>query len=144
VTDSLRQVLVPLPDNGFDVTEVAVPWKLLTEAGYSVVFATETGRVPAADPLLVWADLNTNEYGGLILPGGHAPGMRQYLGGVQLIVVLQHIGEAEADEHAGGHRWDCDDARHDRAVRNAEVLDAVHAQVGVDDGAIVFAHPARA
>jgi putative intracellular protease/amidase len=29
---------------------------------------------------LAWADLRPDEYDGLILPGGHAPGMRQYLG----------------------------------------------------------------
>lgn len=105
------QVLIPLPDNGFDVTEVAVPWRLLTEAGYTVVFATENGTVAAGDPLLLsgvpfgvlgakpeakkyynqminstafqhpltWANIIPNEFNGLILPGGHAPGMRQYL-----------------------------------------------------------------
>jgi putative intracellular protease/amidase len=40
-------VLVPLPDRDFDVTEVAVPWKLLAEAGREVVFATEEGATPA-------------------------------------------------------------------------------------------------
>ncbi len=29
---------------------------------------------------LAWADVKPDEFGGLILPGGHAPGMRQYLG----------------------------------------------------------------
>ncbi len=46
-------VLMPLPDRDFDVTEVAVPWKLLTEAGYRVIFATEDGATPSADPLLI-------------------------------------------------------------------------------------------
>lgn len=31
-----RSVLLPLPDRDFDVTEVAVPWKLLTERGVSL------------------------------------------------------------------------------------------------------------
>ena len=35
------RVLMPLPDNDFDVTEVAVPWRLFTRAGHEVVFATE-------------------------------------------------------------------------------------------------------
>ena len=35
-----RKVLIPLPDKDFDVTEVAVPWKLLRDAGFQVVFAT--------------------------------------------------------------------------------------------------------
>src|SRR5947208_2178082 len=39
--------------------------ELLGEAAY---------RHPTA-----WADLRPEEYDGLILPGGHAPGMRQYL-----------------------------------------------------------------
>jgi putative intracellular protease/amidase len=107
-----RQVLLPLPDRDFDVTEVAVPWKLLTEAGFEVVFATEEGATPACDPLLLtgvifgqlgaapepigfyreleaapgfraprrWRDVDPAAYAGLFLAGGHAPGMRQYLG----------------------------------------------------------------
>ncbi|HUJ28779.1 MAG TPA: type 1 glutamine amidotransferase domain-containing protein [Myxococcales bacterium] len=109
----MKRVLIPLPDRDFDVTEVAVPWKILTRAGHEVVFATESGgNVPAADPLLLtgvlfgklgaepepkafyaeltqsaefrapqaWASLNPSDYDALLLPGGHAPGMRQYLG----------------------------------------------------------------
>ena len=111
-TLAAMQVLVPLPDRDFDVTEVAVPWRLLTRAGHRVVFATERGgSPPAADPLLLsgvifgqlgaeeepkrfyreleaspelrkpiaWGDVDPARYDGLILPGGHAPGMRQYL-----------------------------------------------------------------
>ena len=49
-----KRVLIPLPDNDFDVTEVAVPWRLLTRAGHQVVFATERpGVLPAADPRLL-------------------------------------------------------------------------------------------
>jgi putative intracellular protease/amidase len=96
------------------VTEVAVPWRLLTRAGHEVVFATERGARPAADPRLLagvlfgqlgadpepkafygeleqapafdrplaWSDVDadTGAYDALYLPGGHAPGMRQYLG----------------------------------------------------------------
>ncbi len=50
----MATILLPLPDTDFDVTEVAVPWKVLTRLGHSVVFATENGgRAPAADPLLL-------------------------------------------------------------------------------------------
>jgi len=112
----MARVLLPLPDHDFDVTEVAVPWKLLRQAGHEVVFATETGAVPAADPLLLtgvlfgqlgaadepkrfyaemvqsaeylhpitWAAIEPASFDGLILPGGHAPGMRQYLGSAEL------------------------------------------------------------
>jgi putative intracellular protease/amidase len=111
-----RPILMPLPDRDFDVTEVAVPWKLLTEAGHEVVFATEEGAAPAADPLLLdgvifgqlgarpepiafyrelerdeafrrprrWRELDAAGFGGLFLAGGHAPGMRQYLGSALL------------------------------------------------------------
>jgi putative intracellular protease/amidase len=48
-----RRVLVPLPDRDFDVTEVAVPWKLLLRASHQVVFATSNGEPGVADPLLV-------------------------------------------------------------------------------------------
>lgn len=109
----MATVLVPLPDRDFDTTEVAVPWKLLTDAGHRVVFATERGgAAPATDPLLLsgvvfkmlgaaraakrfyaemredenyrnpiaWHDIDPSDFDGLMLPGGHAPGMRQYLG----------------------------------------------------------------
>jgi putative intracellular protease/amidase len=111
------RVLLPLPDHDFDVTEVAVPWRLLRDAGHEIVFATEHGgRAAQADPLLLsgvlfgqlgaepeprrfyaelaqdpgyrdpvaWAELKPGEYDGLLLPGGHAPGMRQYLGSAAL------------------------------------------------------------
>jgi putative intracellular protease/amidase len=110
---AIATVLVPLPDHDFDVTEVAVPWRLLTRAGHVVRFATEHGgAAPAADRRLLdgvifgqlgaeaepkafyaemesdaafrapiaWADIVPTELDGLLLPGGHAPGMRQYLG----------------------------------------------------------------
>jgi putative intracellular protease/amidase len=111
------RILLPLPDRDFDVTEVAVPWRLLTDAGHQVTFATERGgEAPEADPLLLtgvifgklgaypepqafyrqlteapefraptaWDKLEPVDYDGLILPGGHAPGMRQYLDGEAL------------------------------------------------------------
>lgn len=107
-----RRILLPLPDRDFDVTEVAVPWKLLTRAGHEVVFATERGgAAPACDPLLLtgvvfgklgaepepisfyreleqatefqrpvaWAGLRGADFDALLLPGGHAQGMKQYL-----------------------------------------------------------------
>lgn len=108
----MAKVLFPLPDRDFDVTEVAVPWRLLRDAGHEPVFATEAGAPPACDPLLitgvvfgklgarpqpiafyrelerdpsfmaprVWAACKAEDYGALFLAGGHAPGMRQYLG----------------------------------------------------------------
>jgi protease I len=42
----MSNILILLPQTEFDPTEVAVPWKALTDAGHSVTFATQTG-VPA-------------------------------------------------------------------------------------------------
>ncbi|WP_329535659.1 type 1 glutamine amidotransferase domain-containing protein [Streptomyces sp. NBC_01450] len=48
------RVLMPVPDRDFDVTEVSVPWRILTDAGHEVVLATEhAGTRPAADPRLL-------------------------------------------------------------------------------------------
>lgn len=44
-----RKILIPLPQTDFDPTEVAVPWRALTDAGHEVLFATETGREAACD-----------------------------------------------------------------------------------------------
>lgn len=112
----MARILMPLPDRDFDVTEVAVPWRLCREAGHQVVFCTEHGaKSPQADPLLLtgvlfgqlgaapeakafyraleedpefqnpqtW-DEDFSRYDGLLLAGGHAPGMRQYLGSPRL------------------------------------------------------------
>lgn len=120
-----KKVLVPLPDRDFDVTEVSVPWRLLTRAGHEVVFATEQGATPAADPLLLtgvlfgqlgakpepvsfyrelekdaafraplkWADVDPAAFDALLLPGGHAPGMRQYLAGAELHAKVAAVWE---------------------------------------------------
>jgi putative intracellular protease/amidase len=46
-------VLIPIPDNDFDPTEVAVSWRVLTGHGHTVVFSTESGRQAAADDIMV-------------------------------------------------------------------------------------------
>jgi len=112
----MARILIPLPDNDFDITEVSVPWKLISRAGHSVTFATEAARIPRGDPLLLtgvlfgqlgaeadaktlyrelerapaflspirYRDIDVEEHDALLLPGGHAPGMRQYLGSAEL------------------------------------------------------------
>lgn len=112
----MARILIPLPDTDFDTTEVAVPWRVLTDAGHAVMFATETGNVAACDPRLLsgvvfgklgadesakecyrqasrsseflrplpWPGLVATDFDALLLPGGHAPGMRQYLGSESL------------------------------------------------------------
>ena len=50
----MARVLIPVPDRGFDLTEVAVPWYLLASDGHEVVFCTEKGNgPPSADPILI-------------------------------------------------------------------------------------------
>jgi putative intracellular protease/amidase len=111
------RVWMPLPDRDFDTTEVAVPWKVLSDRGHEVVFATERGgNTPACDPKLIdgvifgklgaepepiafyrelqesreftapvaWGEIDPGAFDGLVLAGGHAPGMRQYLGSAEL------------------------------------------------------------
>ncbi|MGH7286548.1 MAG: type 1 glutamine amidotransferase domain-containing protein [Myxococcota bacterium] len=112
----MARISIPLPDRDFDVTEVAVPWRLLSRAGHELVFCTEKGAAPQADPLLLsgvlfgqlgaakeacalyrelertdafrhpvpWDSVDLARFDGLLLPGGHAPGMRQYLGSTGL------------------------------------------------------------
>jgi putative intracellular protease/amidase len=53
ITPHARQVLIPLPQRDFDPSEVAVTWKILTEKGHRVVFATPDGRPATADPLML-------------------------------------------------------------------------------------------
>lgn len=43
------RVLIPLPARDFDPTESAVPWKVITQAGHQVVFATPDGTPGEAD-----------------------------------------------------------------------------------------------
>ncbi|MDG1480318.1 MAG: type 1 glutamine amidotransferase domain-containing protein [Myxococcota bacterium] len=47
----MARVLIATADRGFDPTEVAVPWRILTAAGHTISFATTTGRVGVCDPL---------------------------------------------------------------------------------------------
>jgi len=48
-----RPVLIVLPKRDFDPSEVAVTWKVLGDAGHSVIFATPDALPAAADPLML-------------------------------------------------------------------------------------------
>jgi putative intracellular protease/amidase len=50
---SSKTILIPIPNLDFDPSEVAVPWRILTDRGHTVVFATPDGRPAAADPLML-------------------------------------------------------------------------------------------
>jgi len=43
------KVVILVPDYGFDPTEAAVPFSAFKKAGFDIEFATENGKVPAAD-----------------------------------------------------------------------------------------------
>ncbi|MBI3347808.1 MAG: DJ-1/PfpI family protein [Burkholderiales bacterium] len=111
----MAHILLPLPSEGYDPTETAIPWQLLSEHGHTIHFATPDGCPARADPrvldgrdLSLWApllraaapavaahaamaaseafrhptryaDLNATDVDALLLPGGHAPGMKVYL-----------------------------------------------------------------
>ncbi|MFE4710007.1 type 1 glutamine amidotransferase domain-containing protein [Paenibacillus sp. NPDC056722] len=48
-----KRVLIPLPSQDFDTTEVVVPWYLCREAGFQVDFATPDGKRAYTDPYLL-------------------------------------------------------------------------------------------
>jgi putative intracellular protease/amidase len=45
-----------LPSRDFDPSEAAITWKVLTDAGCRVIFATPDGRCAAGDPLMLSGD----------------------------------------------------------------------------------------
>lgn len=49
----MSKVLIPLPLVGFDPTEVAVPWKVLSSRGHQVIFASPDGSIATADPIML-------------------------------------------------------------------------------------------
>ncbi len=111
----MKPVLIATSTRDFDPSEVAIPWKILRDAGVDVCFATDTGTSGQADPRMVdgrdlgvlrrvlmaradavaaYGELLHDEkfrapvaydavdpaaYAGLLLPGGHAKGVKPYL-----------------------------------------------------------------
>lgn len=65
----MAKVLIPIPVQDFDPTEVAVSWKVLVNAGHTVCFATPTGTPGAADDCMITGE-------GLDI-WGWAPGLRR-------------------------------------------------------------------
>ena len=124
-------ILMPLSQTDFDPSEAAITWKILTDAGLEVRFATPTGQPAAADPrMLTGAGLGPlkpvlmarrdaldaydamlrspayqnpltyeavapDDIQALILPGGHAPGMRPYLESPLLQKLIVSVMDAE-------------------------------------------------
>lgn len=107
-------VLFLLPASDYDPTECAVPWQILTQAGWDVQFATPDGQPAYADSRLVttgfgvmsplfmtrkrdlkayaqmtqhpafksplrYEEVKVDEIQGLLIPGGHAKGVKTLL-----------------------------------------------------------------
>jgi putative intracellular protease/amidase len=111
----MRKVLIPLPTYGFDPTEVAIPWKLLSNAGFKVSFATPAGTKALPDSRMLtgkglgvcksmlrarqdavsacsemqsdllyceplkYHEVCEDNFDGVLLPGGHDKGVKEYL-----------------------------------------------------------------
>ena len=109
------KVLIATGTKDFDPTEVAIPWKILSQSGVDIHFATDTGKSGAPDPIMLsgeglgvlkksliarrdaraacaellldkrfrkpmsYRQIDPANFDGLILPGGHAKGVRPYL-----------------------------------------------------------------
>ena len=137
------RVLLLLPDEDFDPTESAIPWRVLSGAGHAVVFATETGRPgrcdrrtldgeglpflagslrcrpenrsayeameqdPAYQAPLQWADVDPRDFDALVLPGGHAPGMKPYLESEHVQRIIRSFFERAAPVAAVCHGVIC-------------------------------------
>lgn len=50
---TIKKVLIPIPSYGFDPTEVAIPWKQMTEKNIAVIFATPNGKKASADVIML-------------------------------------------------------------------------------------------
>jgi protease I len=111
----VQTILIPIPNYGFDPTEVAIPWKLLKENGQEVVFATPNGNSGIGDRLMItgdklgvwkfllkarkdaveaykeminnesfknplmYSEIKAEDFDGILIPGGHDKGMKEYL-----------------------------------------------------------------
>ena len=64
----MASVLMPIPARDFDPSEVAISWRVLTDAGHRVSFATPDGRPGVADALML--------DGRGLDPWGWIPGLR--------------------------------------------------------------------
>lgn len=48
-----RRIIIPLADYGFDPSETAIPWQILTQKGHEVIFATPLGKPARADARMI-------------------------------------------------------------------------------------------
>jgi putative intracellular protease/amidase len=86
---SLAQVLIPIPEQDFDPTEVAVSWRVLSDLGHRVQFATPTARPARGDELMVT--------GRGLDPWGLVPGLSRVVG-IGRFLRADERGRAAYDE----------------------------------------------
>ncbi len=48
-----KRILISIPSYGFDPTEVAIPWKILSDSGFNVIFATPHGEKACGDKIML-------------------------------------------------------------------------------------------
>jgi protease I len=111
----MKGILIPVPEYGFDPTETAIPWKILSENKFPVFFATPRGEKAKGDRIMLtgeklgpckkilqarydavaaysemerseefcrplrYDDIHESDFDGLLLPGGHDKGVKEYL-----------------------------------------------------------------
>ena len=49
----IKRILIPIPSYGFDPTEAAIPWKLISQKNIEIVFITPDGKKANADTLML-------------------------------------------------------------------------------------------
>jgi len=48
-----KKIIIPLPHNDFDPTEVSIPWQIMKNAGFEIFFSTPDGQQAHADPMMI-------------------------------------------------------------------------------------------
>lgn len=147
-----KKIIIPLPNKDYDPSEVAIPWQILRQHGFTVLFATPDGKIASADPVMltgegldVWGwlpvikkirliglllrankaarvahqslvndssfqnpcsyeQLSIEKYDGLVLPGGHAQGIKTYLEDKTLQAFVAEFFEDKCLSNATQHK----------------------------------------
>jgi protease I len=128
----MANILTLVSNIEFDPSEACIPWKVLTDAGHDVWFASEDGSVAQCDPVtltgdglpghlqslaakpenreiyaqmsasqrfqnpLAWKDVDPDTFDALVLPGGHAPGVKPYLESEHVFDICRSFFERKA------------------------------------------------
>ena len=103
----MARVLIPLPSRDFDPTESAVTWKVCSERGHTIAFATPEGKPAAADDMMLT--------GCGLDPWGFLPGLNR----VRLIGLLMRADSVGREAYAAMTR----DPAHVQPCRWSEVFE---------------------